>query len=85
MYDPTSHIWFLFLHKIDYYEAVSLPSLIYDCLSRITIALPLSAALIIMSPFVLNDFIALYPSFVRFFFLGSLYFAYVSLVLLSET
>ena len=57
----------------------------YDNLSIMPMALPLSAGLIIISLLCLKDQIVLYSSLVRIFFLGSLYFAYVSPVLLSRT
>ena len=48
--------------------------MIYDNLSKMNIALPLSAGLMTISLLFLKDLIALCSSFVRFFFLGSLYF-----------
>ena len=50
------------------------PSLIYDYLSKMNIALPLSAGLMTMSLLFLKDVIALYSSFVRFFSRLSVFF-----------
>ena len=61
--------WFIKLSLIKLFL-----SLIYDSLSKMTIALPLSAGLMTMSLLFFKDLTALYSSFVRFFFLGSLYF-----------
>ena len=48
-------------------------SLIYDYLSKMTMALPLSAGLMTVSLLFLKDLIAVYSSFVRLFSVGSVF------------
>ena len=69
MYDLSSEVCACLFIKL-YIVKLFCPSLMYDNLSIMTMAMPLS----IISLLFLKDLIALYSYLVKFFFLGSLYF-----------